>query len=131
MPLKLSLKPGEAVVVNGAVIRNGDRRGTFLLETRARILRERDILFQEDVRSTADAAYFAVMQMYLTGETEGPLYDASIAALAELVEDVPDEASKLNVLDVSRAIAAGQIYKALGACRKLIPRAETAGAVNG
>ena len=40
MPLKLSLKRGETFVVNGAVVRNGDRRGVLLLETKARILRE-------------------------------------------------------------------------------------------
>ncbi len=130
MPLKLSLKPGEAVVVNGAVIRNGDRRGTFLLETRARILRERDILFQEDVQSKADAAYFAVMQMYLTGETEGPLYDASITALADLVDDVTDAQVKQDILGVSRSIAAGQLYKALGACRKLMQQDAPAGVVH-
>ena len=27
MPLKLSLKPGEKFVLNGAVVQNGDRRG--------------------------------------------------------------------------------------------------------
>ena len=32
MPLKLSLKPGEKFVVNGAVIQNGDRRGVLLLQ---------------------------------------------------------------------------------------------------
>ena len=30
MPLKLSLKPGEKFVLNGAVVQNGDRRGGFL-----------------------------------------------------------------------------------------------------
>ena len=44
MPLKLSLKPKEAVVVNGAVLRNGDRRGTILLQNQARVLRQKDVL---------------------------------------------------------------------------------------
>ncbi|WP_084398420.1 flagellar biosynthesis repressor FlbT [Henriciella aquimarina] len=119
MPLKLSLKPGEAVVVNGAVIRNGERRGTLLLETKARILRERDIIFPDRIRTQAEAAYFAVMQLYLTGETDGAVFDTCIAALADLMEEAPDQASRDKVLDITRAVAAGQIYRGLGAFRKL------------
>ena len=44
MPLKLSLKPGEKFAINGAVIVNGDRRGTLVVQNHASILRERDIL---------------------------------------------------------------------------------------
>ena len=71
MPLKLSLKPGETFVVNGAVVRNGDRRGVLLLETQARVLREKDILRPADAVTPAGRAYFAVMQMYLLGEGTG------------------------------------------------------------
>ena len=35
MPLKLSLKPGEKFVLNGAVVQNGDRRSSLLLHHRA------------------------------------------------------------------------------------------------
>ena len=35
MALKLSLKPGEKFVLNGAVVQNGDRRGVLILQNRA------------------------------------------------------------------------------------------------
>ena len=44
MPLKLSLKPGEKFVLNGAVVQNGDRRGVLVLQNKASVLREKDIL---------------------------------------------------------------------------------------
>jgi len=44
MPLKLSLKPDEKFVLNGAVIQNGDRRATLILQNRCSILREKDIM---------------------------------------------------------------------------------------
>ncbi|GGB62883.1 MULTISPECIES: flagellar biosynthesis repressor FlbT [Henriciella] len=119
MPLKLSLKPTEAVVVNGAVIRNGERRSTLLLETKARILRERDVMFPEEVNTNFEAAYFAVMQMYLTGETDGPLYDACIVALANIVRDAPSDELCDEIMMISRFVASGQLYRAIGACRKL------------
>jgi len=120
MPLKLSLKPGEAVVVNEAVIRNGERRGTMLLETKARILRERDVMFPEDVLTPHDAAYFALMQMYIVGETSGQLYDAAITALTDLLEKSTDQTERDAVLRIAQLVAAGDLYKALGGCRKLL-----------
>ena len=37
MPLKLSLKPGEKFVLNGAVVQNGDRRGVLLVQLSPRM----------------------------------------------------------------------------------------------
>ena len=64
MPLKLSLKPGETFVVNGAVVRNGERRGVLLLETRARVLREKDILRPTEATTQAGRAYFAINRCF-------------------------------------------------------------------
>lgn len=119
MPLKLSLKPGETFVVNGAVVRNGDRRGVLLLETHARILREKDILAPSAVSTPAERAYFAVMQMYLLGEVDGPLYTQTAEALAGLIADMPD--AREDVLQISADVVAGDLYKALSRCRKLMP----------
>ncbi len=118
MPLKLSLKPGETFVVNGAVVRNGERRGVLLLETQARVLREKDIMQPEEAVSPARRAYFAVMQMYLTGSLEGQDYDEAVAALAELISSGAEE--KDAVIAISEDLIAGNIYRALGGCRKLI-----------
>lgn len=121
MPLKLSLKPGETFVVNGAVVRNGDRRGVLLLETQARVLREKDILRPSDADTPAGRAYFAVMQMYLLGEVDGPLYTQAADALAGLLAEMPD--AQDDVLQISADVVAGDLYRALSRCRKLMPSA--------
>lgn len=120
MPLKLSLKPNESFVVNGAVVRNGDRRGVLLLETQARVLREKDILQPEEVDTPAKATYFAVMQMYLLGESDGPALARVETALASLLETLPQGPARGRVLEVSAAIVAGDLYGALSCCRKLV-----------
>jgi flagellar protein FlbT len=119
MPLKLSLKPGETFVVNGAVVRNGDRRGVLLLETQARILREKDILNPSEVSGAASRAYFAVMQMYLLGEVDGPLYSQTAEALSGLMADMPE--ARDEILQISADVVAGDLYRALSRCRKLMP----------
>ncbi|MFN7056948.1 flagellar biosynthesis repressor FlbT [Hyphomonas sp.] len=121
MPLKLSLKPGETFVVNGAVVRNGDRRGVLLLETQARILREKDILSPAEASTPAARAYFAVMQMYLLGEVDGPCYSQAAEALAGLMAEMPE--ARDEVLQISADVVAGDLYKALSRCRKLMQAA--------
>lgn len=124
MPLKLSLKPNEAVVVNGAVLRNGDRRGTILLQNQARVLRQKDVLEPEATESSEDHLYFAVMQMYLTGETEGQLYDQTVTAIAAAMNEADTEEQRASLIAISTACAAGETYQALSLCRKLLKAAE-------
>lgn len=125
MPLKLSLKPKEAVVVNGAVLRNGERRGTILLQNQARVLRQKDVLEPEAAQSPVEHLYFAIMQMYLTGETEGPLYDQAVTAIAAAMGETQSEEHKQRLIDISSACAAGETYQALTRCRKLLKATET------
>lgn len=122
MPLKLSLKPGETFILNGAVVRNGDRRGVLLLENRARVLREKDIMQPEDATTPSRRAYFAVMQMYLNGETDGPAYDRTMRSLADLLAVTPIPEERDMITEISAHIAAGNLYKGLAKCRKLIQR---------
>lgn len=123
MPLKLSLKPGETFVVNGAVVRNGDRRGVLLLETQARVLREKDILHPSDATTPAGRAYFAVMQMYLLGEVDGPAYAQAAEAIAALLAACETEEDRQTVLEISADVASSNLYRALSRCRKLMSAA--------
>lgn len=122
MPLKLSLKPGETFILNGAVVRNGDRRGVLLLENKARVLREKDIMQPEDATTPTRRAYFAVMQMYLSGETEGPAYDRTMRALADLIAVTPIPEERDMIAEISAHVAASNLYKGLSKCRKLVQR---------
>ena len=124
MPLKLSLKPKEAVVVNGAVLRNGERRGTILLQNQARVLRQKDVLDPEATHSAEEHLYFAVMQMYLTGETEGQLYDQAVTAIAAALNETEDAEARDQLIKISTACAAGETYQALSLCRKRLKAAE-------
>lgn len=118
MPLKLSLKPGETFVVNGAVVRNGERRGVLLLENRARVLREKDILHPDSATTPARRAYFAIMQMYLLGEIDGPAYAQAAESMAALMATASSEEDRSLVLDISADVAATNLYRALSKCRK-------------
>ena len=68
MPLKLSLKPGEKFVLNGAVLANGDKRTSLVIQNKACVLREKDIMQPEDANTPARRIYLPIMMMYLDGE---------------------------------------------------------------
>jgi flagellar biosynthesis repressor protein FlbT len=95
MPLKLSLKPNEKIVLNGAVVQNGDRRTTLLLQNKASVLREKDIMQIEDANTPVRR-----MTEFM-----------SVVRLPNVLEEC---------VGMSREVMSGEYYKALSRCRKLM-----------
>jgi flagellar protein FlbT len=119
MPLKLSLKPGEKFVVNGAVVTNGDRRASLIIQNKASILREKDVLQPEDVTSPARRIYFPIMMMYLDPEASTEYYDEFVLRTTEFMNALRSPDALAECVGISRDVMAGQYYKALLKCRKL------------
>lgn len=120
MPLKLSLKPGERFVLNGAVLQNGDRRTTLVLQNKASVLREKDIMQPEEATSPARRIYFPVMMMYLGDDGAEAVYDEFVRRMTEFMGAIRNpEILNLCVL-ISRQVMGRDFYKALMGCRKLI-----------
>ncbi len=120
MALKLSLKPGEKFVLNGAVLQNGDRRSVLLLQNKASILREKDIMQVEEVNSPARHVYFPVMMMYLD-EAGAPRYhDEFLRRLSEFMSAIGNPEVIGDCVSISKHLLEREYYKALMLCRKLI-----------
>jgi flagellar protein FlbT len=120
MPLKLSLKPGEKFVLNGAVVQNGDRRCSLVLQNKASVLREKDILQVEEVKTPARRIYFPVMMMYLDENTADRHYEEFLLRMSEFMSVIINPAVLAECVSVSRSIMGREYYKALMGCRKLI-----------
>jgi flagellar protein FlbT len=120
MPLKLSLKPGEKFVLNGAVVENGDRRATLVLQNRASVLREKDIMQADEANSPARRIYFPVMMMYLDQGKDGPYYDEFVLRMTEFMGAIRNPEILAECVAVSREVMAGEYYKALTRCRTLM-----------
>lgn len=120
MPLKLSLKPGERFVVNGAVLQNGDRRAILLLQNKASILREKDIIQPEDANTPAKRIYFPIMMMYLEPAEAEKFYDEFVLRLNEFMGVIKNAPILTECVSISREVMAAEYYKALTRCRKLL-----------
>ena len=120
MPLKLSLRPGERFVVNGAVVQNGDRRGALILQNKASVLREKDIMQPEEAGSPARRIYYPIMLLYLDQGDQDAAYAEFAVRLAEFASAVRNPEALADCVAVSREVMSGEYYKALMRCRKLI-----------
>lgn len=120
MPLKLSLKPGEKFVLNGAVVQNGDRRATLVLQNRAAVLREKDIMQVEDADTPARRIYLPVMMMYLDQGRDGPYYDEFVMRMSEFMGAITNPSVLEDCVAISRDVMVGDFYKALNRCRKIM-----------
>lgn len=120
MALKLSLKPDEKLVINGAVIANGERRSTLIVHNKASILREKDIMQEDDVTSPAKRIYFPIMLMYMDGGADNKYYDEFVLRMTEFMNAISTPTAVENCVKISRDVMDKNYYKALMNCKKLI-----------
>lgn len=120
MPLKLSLKPGEKFVLNGAVITNGDKRSSMVIQNKASILREKDILQQDDADTPAKRIYFGIMMMYLDVDSDPDLYQEFALRTTEFMSAIDNPDALAVCVAISKDVMSGDYYSALTKCRALI-----------
>ena len=104
MPLKLSLKPGEKFVLNGAVLANGDKRTSLVIQNKACVLREKDIMQPEDANTPARRIYFPIMMMYLNGETAESYYGQFALRMTEFMEAIKDRHALALCVEISKLL---------------------------
>ena len=107
-------------MVNGAVIENGERRANLVLKNKAAVLREKDILHEEDVTTPVRRIYFPIMMMYLSDKADDKLYDEFVLRMNEFMGVVTNPEVLTVCVAISRDVMAGEHYKALMGCRKLM-----------
>lgn len=118
MPLKLTLKPGERIIVGGAVLTNGSSVANLLVENRVAILRQKDILSEANATTPCKKIYLVVQLMYI-----GEGLTSDLAQLYwDMVRDVLEAAPSTNDLisQMSAYIVESSFYPALKVAKKLI-----------
>jgi flagellar protein FlbT len=119
MPLKLSLKPGEKFVLNGAVLTNGDKRISLVIQNKACVLREKDIMQPNEANTPARRIYLPIMMMYLDADASEQYYNDFALRMTEFMGAVQHRETIATCIEISRDVMAGAYYRALMSCRKL------------
>ena len=121
--LVLKLGPRERVLVNGAVIENGDRRSRLsILTPHAHILRLRDAIRPGEA-STPVRRVCYVAQLALSGDAaEGEARLQLLRGIEQLSQVLLDPDSRAALSEATAAAGAGDFYRALKRLRALLPR---------
>lgn len=121
--LVLKLSPKERVLVNGAVIENGDRRSRLSIMTPgAHILRLRDAIHPEEAKTPVRRVCYAV-QLVLSGDAvPQDVHLQLLRQIEELSQVFIDPDSRAVLTLASTALIEEQHYKCLKALRTLLPR---------
>jgi len=121
--LVLKLRPKERVLINGAVIENGDRRSRFsVLTSDAKILRLRDALHPDEVTTPVRRVCYAA-QLILTGDSKAE--DTQLKLLhriEELSQILTDGDSRSQLANATNALLDGRHYQCLKSLRSLLSR---------
>lgn len=121
--LVLKLSPKERVLINGAVVENGDRRSRLSIMTPdANILRLRDAIPPHQANTPVRRACYA-LQLVLSGdEMPEDAKSELLLRIEELTQVFKDPDSRSCLGEASRGVIENQHYRALKALRALLPR---------
>lgn len=123
--LVLKLAPKERILINGAVIENGDRRSRLsIMSPNANILRLRDAIHPDEVTTPVRRVCY-IAQLVLSGDAEPEEARLQLLRGIEQLSQVMTDFDSRSHLDAATsAVNDDQHYQALKALRLLLPREE-------
>jgi flagellar protein FlbT len=118
MPLKLTLKPGERMIIGGAVVTNGTGKTDLFVENNVPLLREKDIMGEKEADTIAKQIYFTIQLMYIDPENLVSHHNAYWHLVQQTIKAAPSTVALID--QISEKIVANNHYQALKLTRKLI-----------
>ena len=119
MSLRISLRDGEKMIVNGAVLRAVGRTD-LVIENQAALLRGREIMAPDEATTPARRLYCATMMAYIEDGELSAHQDRIVSLLGDLMHAFEAEEAKLACIRFARRVATADLYRALADCRELI-----------
>lgn len=121
--LVLKLAPNERVLINGAVIENGEKRARISIKTaNAHILRLRDAIHPDNVNTPVSRVCY-ICQLVLTGDADEAEAHQQVLTGIELLSRALSDQDSRTVLDAAtQAVLQRNYYHALKQLRLLLLR---------
>jgi len=119
MALKITLKPGERMIIGGAVVTNGNAASCdIVIENKTPILRQKDILTEENADSPCRRIYYAIQLMYIDEDNLPKYHKVYWGLVKEVVQAAP---SMVVLIDsINEHIIHRRYYQALKLTKRLI-----------
>ncbi|ARS28960.1 flagellar biosynthesis repressor FlbT [Sphingomonas sp. KC8] len=119
MALRISLRDGEKIIVNGAVLRAVGRTD-LCVENNVALLRGRDVMTPEDANTPARRLYFACMLAYIDQGDRTAHQHALLEQVREFMGALEAAEAKATCIGFVEKIATADFYRALADCRWLM-----------
>ena len=119
MTLRISLRDGEKMIINGAVLRAVGRTDV-VVENQAAIMRGREIMSPDEATTPARRLYSATMMAYIDDDGQNTHQDRIVTLLSDLMAAFEAEDAKLVCIRFANRVATADLYRALADCRELI-----------
>jgi flagellar biosynthesis repressor protein FlbT len=129
--LVLKLNPKERILINGAVVENGERRSRLAIMTpNANILRLRDAIHPDEVTTPVRRVCY-IAQLILSGDAvPQEARFQLLRGVEQLSQVLTDTDSRALLAEATNAAVSNQFYQSLKALRALLPREERLLATN-
>ena len=118
MPLKITLKPREIILISGALLKNGEHLTQFTIENEVPILRHKDILAERQADTICKKIYYVVQLMYFEPANLSSHHKTFWELVRMLSAAVPSVTPLID--EIGELILEDRYYQALKATRKLI-----------
>ncbi len=118
MPLKITLKPREIILISGALLKNGEHLTQFTIENEVPILRQKDILSERQADTICKKIYYVVQLMYFEPANLSSHHKTFWELVRMLSAAVPSVTPLID--ELGELILEERYYHALKATRKLI-----------
>lgn len=129
--LIIKLAPSERILINGAVIENGDRRTRINIQTpNANVLRLKDAIHPNQATTPVKRLVYSIQLILLGNKFEGKIKAEILKGMEDLSQVFTDPDSRLIIEKASNSIIDENFYICLKSLRSLMPREDRLMAFN-
>jgi len=119
MALKITLKPGERIIIGEAVISNGNNQVcSLLIENKVPVLRQKDILKENNANTLGQKIYFTIQLMYIDDNKLVEYHEIYWKLVNNIIQTVPEVLKFID--NISENILGGDYYQALKSAKQLV-----------
>lgn len=119
MPLKVNLRAGERIIINGALI-SADSSIGLTIHNKVTLMLERQLVRPEEATTPARRIYYAIQNAYVADAEEQPNW---LAQAERYIEDYAGATIsppiRKKVREIGLRVSAGEFYVALRLAREL------------
>jgi flagellar biosynthesis repressor protein FlbT len=111
MGLHIKLRPNERLVLNGCVIKNGDRASSIEIENRADVLRGSEILDAEECNTPVSRVQNLIQVALVSADRRAALVPEILERLEEIGQAMAASSTQ-DIIGVSTMVREGDFYRA-------------------